>query len=57
EYGWSAFRAIRKDVEGGFEQHCKILNPQPSVDRALEVAGFKVFLEVHTDPETALASF
>ena len=57
EYGWSAFRAIRKDVEGDFEQHCKILNPQPSVDRVLEVAGFKVSLEVHTDLETALASF
>ncbi len=57
EYGWSAFRAIRKDVEGDFEQHCKILNPQPAVDRVLEVAGFKVSLEVHTDLETALASF
>lgn len=47
----------RKGVEGGLVQNFKILNPQPPVNWALEVSGFKTFLEVHTDLETALASF
>lgn len=57
EYGWSAFRAVAKDVSGGFERHCKILNPQPAVDKTLTITGFKTFLEVHTDLDTAIASF
>ncbi|MFB0535844.1 MAG: STAS domain-containing protein [Anaerolineae bacterium] len=57
EYGWSAYRAARKDAGGGFAENCKILNPQPAVNRTLETTGFKNFLEVYTDLETALASF
>jgi anti-anti-sigma regulatory factor len=57
EHGWSAFHAVERDLEGGKATNCKILNPQPAVSRSLEVTGFKTFLEVHTDLETALASF
>jgi anti-anti-sigma regulatory factor len=57
EHGWGAFRSIAKDREGGMEQHCKLLNPRPSVVRSLEMTGFARFLEVHTDLEEALASF
>jgi anti-anti-sigma regulatory factor len=57
EHGWGAFRALGRDKEAGFEQHCKVLNPQPPVARALEITGFKAFLEVYTDLDTALASF
>ena len=41
----------------GFQQHLKLLNPQPRVDRVLEMVGFKRFLEVYTDLDTAVASF
>ena len=57
EHGRSAFPTIAKGVEGSFVANCKILNPQPAVNWALEVSGFKAFLEVHIDLETALASF
>jgi anti-anti-sigma regulatory factor len=57
ESGWGAFRAIDRDRDRGFQQHFKLLNPQPDVDKVLEMAGFKRFLEVYTDLETAIASF
>jgi anti-anti-sigma regulatory factor len=57
EYGWGAYHSMAKDRESGVDQQCKILNPQPSVDRALDITGFKAFLEVYTDLEAALASF
>ena len=57
EHGWGAFRAVKRDLEGGRATNCKILNPQPAVSKSLEVTGFKAFLEVHTDLEAALASF
>lgn len=57
ESGWEAFRAIRRDRDRGPQQHLKLLNPQPRVDKVLETAGFKRFMEVYTDLETAIASF
>jgi anti-anti-sigma regulatory factor len=57
EAGWGAIRAIDRDRDTGPQQHIKLLNPQPRVDRVLEMAGFKQFFEVYTDLETAVASF
>jgi len=57
EAGWGAIRAIDRDRDSGFQQHFKLLNPQPRVDRVLEMVGFKRFLEVYTDLDTAIASF
>lgn len=57
EYGWGAFRAVERDRQSGFNKHCKLLSPQPVVDRTLEMTGFKSVLEVHTDLDAALASF
>ena len=57
EAGWGAFRAIDRDRDSGLQQHFKLLNPQPNVDKVLEMAGFKRFIEVYTDLETAVASF
>jgi anti-anti-sigma regulatory factor len=55
--GWAAIRAIDRDRSTGLQQHIKLLNPQPRVDRVLDMAGFKQFFEVYTDLETAVASF
>jgi hypothetical protein len=33
-----------------------LLNPQPHVDQVLEMSGFKLFLEVHSDLDQAIAS-
>jgi anti-anti-sigma regulatory factor len=57
EYGWGAVHAIDRDIDGGFQQHLKLLNPQPKVDKVLETTGFKLFLEVYTDLTAAVASF
>ena len=57
EAGWGAFRAVDRDREIGFQPHFKLLNPQPRVDRVLEMVGFKRFLEIYTDLETAVSSF
>lgn len=57
EYGWSAFRSVSKQREQGPDPHCRICNPQPAVDRTLEMTGFKTFLEVHSDVQMALAAF
>ncbi len=57
EHGWGAFHAIAKERETGLIANCKICNPQPAVLRSLEITGFKAFLDVYTDLDTALASF
>lgn len=57
EAGWGTIRTIDRDRESGLQQHFKLLNPQPRVDQALEMVGFKRFLEVYADLDTAIASF
>jgi anti-anti-sigma regulatory factor len=57
EDGWGAFRQIDRDRDSGRQKHVKLLNPMPPVDRALEKTGLKQFFEIHTDRDTAVASF
>ena len=57
EAGWEAFHAIDRDRDTGLQQHVKLLNPQPQVDKVLDKVGFKEYFEVHTDLAAAIASF
>jgi anti-anti-sigma factor len=57
ETGWSAIRAIDRQRDAGLQEHLKLLEPQPRVDRVLETVGFKRFLEIYADLDSALASF
>lgn len=57
EEGWGAIRAIDRHRESGIQEHMKLLSPQPRVERVLDMVGFTRFLEVHTDLETAIASY
>ena len=57
EHGWGAFRGISRERVRGVGEHFRIYNPQPAVARTLDITGFKTFGEVHTDLETARASF
>jgi anti-anti-sigma regulatory factor len=57
EHGWEALRAIDRDLESGIQENVKLLSPQPKVDRSLQITGMKEFLEIHTDLDTAIASF
>jgi anti-anti-sigma regulatory factor len=55
--GWEATRKIAQ--EGGIspQKRLKLLSPQPYVDQLLEMVGFKKFIEVYNDLDTAVASF
>jgi anti-anti-sigma regulatory factor len=57
EYGWATFRAAGRDVDSGKQEYVKLLDPQPRVTRALEMASFDRFFEIYEDRETAIASF
>ena len=55
--GWSAFRSLNRDQTGVLEEHVKLLNPQPNVDRILDITGMKGYFEIFDNLETAIASF
>jgi len=57
EYGWEAFHTLDRDRESGLQKKVKLLNPQPKIDRSLEITGLKDFFEIHTDLDAAIASF
>jgi anti-anti-sigma regulatory factor len=57
EDGWGAVQAMRRGLPTGVQQHLKLLGPQPNVVRAMQKAGLIEFFEVHTDLDTAVASF
>jgi hypothetical protein len=44
--------------DGAFKSpHLKLLNPSPVALKVLSTAGFDMFLEIHRDLESAVASF
>ena len=55
--GWDATRKVAQ--EGGIspQERLKLLSPQPYVDRLLDMVGFKKFIEVYSDLDTAIASY
>jgi anti-anti-sigma regulatory factor len=57
ESGWGAFRALDRDRDTGMQEHFKLLNPQPKVDKVLDTVGMTRYLQVFTDRDEALASF
>jgi anti-anti-sigma factor len=54
--GWSGMHAVAEE-NSGFRTEMKLLNPQPRVDRTLEMSGMKRFFEIFTDLATAVNSF
>jgi anti-anti-sigma regulatory factor len=54
--GWAALNAVAEE-SGGLRKEVKLLNPQPRVDRTLEISGMKQFLEIFTEFDTAVNSF
>jgi len=56
QQGWATFHAVARD-SSSMQQHVKLLNLQPKVDRVLQTAGMKEFFEAHTDLATAVAAF
>jgi anti-anti-sigma factor len=54
-----ADRSVRKGIAAGTYKasHLKLLSPNRDVLQALKLAGFDMFLEIHTDLKKAVASF
>jgi anti-anti-sigma regulatory factor len=57
ESGWASYHAIDRDRDSGLQEHVKLLSPTPEVAHILDIVGFKSMFEIHTDLDTALASF
>lgn len=58
DQGWSTYRSMgRGSVEGGLQDHFKLLNPQPEVNRILDMVGFNTIFEIFTDVDQAVKSF
>lgn len=59
EAGWSAMHSIAHDVEtaAGYETRLKLLNPQPRVEKTLDITGFNRILESFSDRQAAIDSF
>lgn len=57
EAGWNVFHGIDRDRGSGLQQHLKLFNPQPQIHKVLEMSGLTQFFEIHTDLDTAIASF
>jgi hypothetical protein len=51
--------SMRAGIKAGVfhSPHLKLLNPSRQVREVLKTAGFDMFLEIHSDRQTALASF
>ena len=57
EAGWQALHKLEAASQTAKASNLRLLNLQPRVDRALEMVGFKQFIQVYTDRDAALASF
>ena len=57
ESGWSAYHTIDRDRDNGVQKHVKLLSPQPEVAHTLDITGFKALFEIHTNLDSAVASF
>jgi len=50
---------VRKGIAAGTykSRHLKLLNPNRHVLQTLKLAGFDMFLEIHSTPQEAIDSF
>ena len=55
--GWDAYHAVQRDRPAGVHAQFKLLNPQPRVEKLLDMAGMNAVFEVYKDRAEALASF
>lgn len=54
--GWAALHAVADD-KSDIQCQIMLLNPQPRVDRTLEITGMKDHFEIYTDLNEAIKSF
>ena len=57
ETGWNAIHAIDRDQSAGTQEHVKLFNPSPDVDRTLELVGFKGYFDFFTELDQGVSAF
>jgi hypothetical protein len=57
EDGWGALHSLDKLRDGSKQEHFKLLAPQASVHKSLDMVGFTDFIDVYDDEAAAIASF
>ncbi len=57
EDGWGAFHTVGTDQSAEHRPFFKLLNPQPQVQKALNMVGFGEYFDIFDDREKALQSF
>ena len=55
--GWDAYHAVERDRPVAAYAQFKLLNPQPRVEKLLEMAGMSAIFEIYKERAEALASF
>ena len=55
--GWDAYHSVQRDRSTATHPQLKLLNPQPRVEKLLEMAGLATTFEIFRDRAAALASF
>jgi anti-anti-sigma factor len=57
EEGWSLLHSVDRERGSGIQKQLKLLNPQPRIAQALEIAGFNQLFEIYQDLKLAIASY
>ena len=57
EHGWASVKSINRGRDAGMQKHIKLLNPQPEVNKVLEMVGFSQMFETFSEREKAIQAF
>jgi len=58
DQGWNAYRSMgRSSSEDSTQEHFKLFNPQPEVNRTLDMVGFNTIFKIYTNLDEAVNSF
>jgi len=57
EHGWASIKSIDRGRDAGMQKHIKLFNPQPEVNKVLEMVGFSQMFEIFSEREKAIQAF
>ena len=57
QYGWQAFHELEHDEQPAVDPHLKLVGPQASVQRTLDLTGMSALFEIFADRASAIRSY
>ena len=57
QFGWNAFHELEHDEQPTIDPHLKLVRPQPSVQRTLDITGMSALFAIFPDRASAIRSF